>query len=217
MDPQVKPMLFICSGCKNMDLASEPVAICHCGQFWCSQRCLGMTFRTHLTETPSLEHRFVDHYPRLCEGEIIKDPKQNCIGGVMFHQYRSAPKVVPVTFAFRRDDNGQIVDCIPQVDGFLPPAQLSYRRVGGRGSDLPFELWYYKNQMQLGVECPDSANDTIASLSGSSELDKLWFGSVIAVMLEKKGRLKTYTNVQYDHMSLFVRFFRSSMSPCMVY
>ncbi|KAK0437664.1 hypothetical protein EV421DRAFT_1973740 [Armillaria borealis] len=186
--------LFLCSGCHNMDLASEPVAVCHCGQFWCSQRCLGMSFRMHIIETPSLEHKFVDYYPRLDEGITFPDPGNNCIRGFIFHQYRAAPQVVPLKFVFRQDDNGEIVDCIPHVNGFFPPAQLAYRRVGGRGDDPPFELWYYKNQMQLGVECPDSANDTIVSLSCSLELNKLWYGSVVAVVLEKTEGRKRYTN-----------------------
>ncbi|PBK62026.1 hypothetical protein ARMSODRAFT_981016 [Armillaria solidipes] len=198
--------LFLCSGCHNMDLASEPVA-----------RCLGMSFRMHIIETPSLEHKFVDYYPRLDEGITFPDPGNNCIRGLIFHQYRAAPQVVPLKFVFRQDDNGEIVDCIPHVNGFFPPAQLAYRRVGGRGSDPPFELWYYKNQMQLGIECPDSANDTIVSLSCSLELNKSWYGSVVAVMLEKTEGRKRYTNVQYHHLSLFGRFFRSSMSPCTVY
>ncbi|PBK61399.1 hypothetical protein ARMSODRAFT_981551 [Armillaria solidipes] len=122
------------------------------------------------------------------------DPGNNCIRGLIFHQYRAAPQVVPLKFVFRQDDNGEIVDCIPHVNGFFPPAQLAYRRVGGRGSDPPFELWYYKNQMQLAVECPDSANDTIVSLSCSLELNKLWYGSVVAVMLEKTEGRKRYTN-----------------------
>lgn len=133
------------------------------------------------------------------------------------HIEGAAPQVVPLKFVFRRNDDGEIADCIPQVNGFFPPAQLAYRRVGGRGSDPPFELWYYKNQMQLAVECPNSANDTIVSLSYSLELNKLWYGSVVAVMLEKTESRKRYTNVQYHHLNLFGRFFRSSTSPCTVY
>lgn len=133
------------------------------------------------------------------------------------HIEGAAPQVVPLKFVFRQDDNREIVDCIPHVNGFFPPAQLAYRRVGGQESDPPFELWYYKNQMQLGIKCPDSANDTIVSLSCSLELNKLWYGSVVAVMLEKTEGQKRYTNVQYHHLSLFGWFFCSSTSPCTVY
>lgn len=71
--------------------------------------------------------------------------------------------------------------------------------------------------MQLGAECPDSTNNTIATLSQSLGLDKLWYGAVIGLTLEKTGRVKKYTNVEYQHLGLFMRFFRGSTSPCMVY
>ncbi|KAK0188277.1 hypothetical protein F5146DRAFT_1002379 [Armillaria mellea] len=139
------------------------------------------------------------------DGITYPDPGNNCILGLMFNhnlsQYLSAfiegsvPHPVPLKFVFRKNDHGQVVDCIPQVNGFFPPDQLAYRRVGGRGSDPPFELWYFKNQMQLGVQFPESANDTIVSLSCSLELNKLWYGSVVAVMLEKTENLKRYTNL----------------------
>ncbi|KAK0219306.1 hypothetical protein EDD85DRAFT_865918 [Armillaria nabsnona] len=189
--------LFLCSGCHNMDLASEPVAVCHCGQFWCSQICLGMSFRMHIIQAPSLEHKFVDYYPTLDEGKTFPDPRNNCIRGLIFHQYRAAPQAVPLKFVFRRNDDGEIAFCRPQVNGFFPPAHLAYRR------------------MQL--KYPHSANDTVVSLSYSLELNKLWYGSVVAVMLEKTESRKRYTNVQYHHLNLFGRFFRSSTSPRTVY
>ncbi|KAG7439312.1 uncharacterized protein BT62DRAFT_1014126 [Guyanagaster necrorhizus] len=208
---EIMSMLFICHGCRGLDLVREPVAICQCGEFWCTQLCLDVCFRIHFAEGPCLQHGFTDYYPRIDQEIVYQDPRRTRIRGLLFHQRStpssrshfhrlkikakgSAPTEITLTFIFRNGTYGEIVDYMPQLDDFFSRDKLACRRVVERGDDPPFELWYPKNQMCLAMD-PDSVNNTIVNLTGSREPTKLWYGPVVGLILEKDTYQKKFLEV----------------------
>ncbi|KAG7439734.1 uncharacterized protein BT62DRAFT_924505 [Guyanagaster necrorhizus] len=120
----------------------------------------------------------------ICHG--CKTVRLDCDPTAVYVQsHGSTPIEVLLTFVFRRGTNGEILDCIPQLNDFFPADELARRRVGRRGRDSPFELWYHKNQMQLGIEERNSVNDTIVGLTGFVQRQKLWYGPIIALILQR--------------------------------
>ncbi|KAG7443526.1 uncharacterized protein BT62DRAFT_1009351 [Guyanagaster necrorhizus] len=199
-----------------MDLACEPIAVCQCGQFWCTQLCLDVCFGIHFTEFRDLEHRFLDIFPRIDKEIIYQDPGNSSTRSLIFHARHSAPEEVDLTFIFRYGTYGEIPDHIPQLNDFIRPDELACRRVGAWGDDPSVELWYRKNQMQLHIQDPNFVNCTIADLIGSFEPQKLWFGPVVALILMTDVDRKAYVDVQQHHIDTFGRFLRSCSSPCFV-
>ncbi|KAG7439846.1 uncharacterized protein BT62DRAFT_1013389 [Guyanagaster necrorhizus] len=211
---EVMSFRFLCHGCEKMDIALEPIVVCQCGEFWCSSLCLEVFFGSHFTDAPHLKHGFFDYFPRPDQEIISQDLRRTNIRGLIFNQNRSAPIEISLTFLYR---HGEIPDHIPILWAYFRPDELACRRVGERGSDPPFELWYHKNQMQLFVQDPNSVNNTIVSLTDSLEVQKLWYGPVIAVILQRDEDQLTYTNVESYHMDVVRRFFTSYTCPCVVY
>ncbi|KAG7439560.1 uncharacterized protein BT62DRAFT_1013784 [Guyanagaster necrorhizus] len=200
---EVMSMPFVCHGCRTMDLDCEIIAVCQCGGFWCSQICLDIFFESHFTEP---------HIYNMYFSIIIQNPTRKCymkIQGttasfvasyfnntVRLHlvlilsklKTKASGSVVKdnfLPFIFRLGTYSKILGCILKLDGFFPQDELAFRTVCGQGSDPLFQLWYRKNQMQLGVKDPKAVSSTITCFTYPPEPEKVWYGTVIALIFEK--------------------------------
>ncbi|KAG7443852.1 uncharacterized protein BT62DRAFT_1008515 [Guyanagaster necrorhizus] len=152
----------------------------------------------------------------LLDREIVSQgPWYESIRGLIFPQDGSAPIEVPLTFVFR---HGEILDCIPQLNDFFPPDEHACRRVGGQRGDPPFEIWYYKNQMQLFFEDPNSVNDTIISLTGSREVQKICSERVVLREIFTRARLVQFcfppwrSVANFDYLANSIHITSSSLT-----